>query len=358
MTINPTYQILTAWGSLFVVSLGRNVIEGFLGRLFGGRPLQAIGLVVITVLVVVLGGDWLLMRFGRTVPALVTAKQDAVEVQRDGSWTRALSIEARYTPRGIRTPAAVYIPAGAAVYDLVQPGQTIPIRCVPLAPTFCLLKYDSLREWGLRTAQEAVDRAQALFVLGLPIVILWLGIAEWTPERPVRRWISRGLFAAWAVALLLVIGRPESAAAGGARRQVAARIRDVHFVSEYGLLAPRIRIPLAYPYAVVQLALTPSGRRDTVVAVDAVDAVTANGLAPGAAFLVSYPETDPRTAALIGARREFREGNVTRNVSLTLGILLLLVAPVVVLEVAHGTRRRSPSPRTLTPPATPRVPTA
>ena len=29
MTINPAYQILTAWGSLFAVSLGRNVIEGF-----------------------------------------------------------------------------------------------------------------------------------------------------------------------------------------------------------------------------------------------------------------------------------------------------------------------------------------
>jgi hypothetical protein len=332
MTINPVYQILTAWGSLFAVSLGRNVIEGFLGRLFGGRPLQAIGLVVITVLVVVLGGDWLLMRFGRTVPALVTAKQDAVEVQRDGSWTRALSIESRYTPRGLRAPASVYIPTGAAVYDLVRPGQIIPIRCVPLAPAFCLLKYDSLREWGLRTAEEAVDRGQAMFVLGLPIVIFWLGIAEWTPERPVRRWISRGLFAAWAFALLFSVARPEVPAISGARRQVAARIRDVHFVPEYRLLAPRIRIPLAHPYAVVQLALTPAGRRDTVVAVDEVDAVTANGLAPGAAFLVSYPESDPRAAALIGARREFRDGNITRNFALTLALLLLLVAPVLGIE--------------------------
>ena len=358
MTINPAYQILTAWGSLFAVSLGRNVIEGFLGRRFGGRPLQAIGVVVITVLVVVLGGDWLLMRFGRTVPALVAAKRDAVEVQRDGSWSRAISIETRYTPRGIRTPAAVYIPTGAAVYDLVQPGQTIPIRCVPLAPTFCLLKYDSLREWGLRTALEALDRGQALFVLGLPIVIFWLGIAEWAPERPVRRWISRSLFAAWALALLFSVARPEGPAGSGTRRQVAARIRDVHVVSEYGLLAPRIRIPLAHPYAVVQLALTPAGRRDTVMAVDEVDAVTATGLATGAAFLVSYPESDPRAAALIGARREFRDGNVSRNVSLTLGILLLLVAPVVVLEFARGTRPMPPSPRTPTPPATLRAPTA
>lgn len=349
MTINPAYQILTAWGSLFAVSLGRNLIEGFLGRLFGGRPLQAVLFILVVASAIVLGGDWLLTRFGRTVPAAVAGKQDAVDVARDGSWTRAMSIEARYTPRGLKAPAPVYIPTGAAVYDLVQKGQTIPIRCVPLAPTFCLLKYDSLREWGLRTLEEALDRGQALFVLGLPIVIFWLGIAEWTPERPVRRWISRACFAGWALALLVSVARPERPAVEGPRREVAARVRDVHAVSEYGLLAPLIRIPLAHPYAVVQLALTPIGRRDTVVAVDVVDRTTAAGLAVGAAFLVNYPESDPRAAALIGARREFRDGNVTRNVALTLGLLLLLVVPVVLLEFARGTRRMPPSVQAPTP---------
>ena len=358
MTINPAYQIVAAWGSLFAVSLGRNLIEGFLARLFGGRPLQAVVFILVVVAAIVLGGDWLLTRFGRTVPAEVTGKQDAVDVARDGSWTRAMSIEARYTPRGLRTPAPVYIPTGAAVYDLVQKGQTIPIRCVPLAPTFCLLKYDSLREWGLRTLEEALDRGQALFVLGLPIVIFWLGIAEWTPDRPVRRWISRACFAGWALALLVSVARPERSASGGARREVAARIRDVHSVSEYGLLTPLIRIPLAHPYAVVQLALTPAGRRDTVVAVDEVDAATAKGIATGAAFRVSYPEADPRAAALIGARREFRDGNVPRNVSLTLGLLLLLVAPVVAVELTRGGRPMPPAARTTTPPAAPRAPTA
>ncbi len=344
MAVNPAYQILAAWGSLFVVSLGRNIIEGFMGRLFGGRPLQAVGFVVVVVTVVVLGGDWLLQRFGRTSPASVRGKQDAVEVQRDGSWTRAMSVEATYTPRGWSLPARVYIPVGAAVYDLVQRGQTIPIRCVPLAPTFCLLKYDSLKDWGLRTAEEALDRGQALFVLGLPIVIFWLGIAEWSPARPARRWISRLLFAGWALALLHQVAVPEREGAAGPPVEVTARVRDVHFVSDYGLLNPLVRIPLAHPYAVVQLALSPAGRKDTVVAVDQVDSITAIQLRPLGAFRVSYPASDPRAAGLLGARRAFRSGNVVNNVLLTLALLLLLVVPVVVLETVRGTAPRMPLP--------------
>jgi hypothetical protein len=351
MTVSPAYQILAAWGSIFAVTLGRNLIEGFLGRLFGGRPLQAVLSVLVAVAAIVLGGDWLLTRFGRTVPAIVTGKQDVVDVARDGSWTRSMSIEARYTPRGFRTPAPVYIPIGAAVYDLVQKGQTIPIRCVPLAPTFCLLKYDSLREWGLRTLEDGLDRGQALFVLGLPIVVFWLGVAEWTADRPVRRWISRALFAGWTVALLVTTMRSGSTQAGGARFQGAARVRDVRLVSSYGLLAPLITIPLAHPYAVVQLALSPNGRRDTVVAVDEVDSVTAAGITAGAAFLVSYAVTNPRDARLLGARRDFRDGNVRRNTLLTLGLLLLLVVPVVLLETtrAKASGQRVPS-RQPTPP--------
>jgi hypothetical protein len=340
MTVNPAYQILTAWGSLFAISFGRNVIEGFLGRVFGGRPLQAVFYVVGIGAIVVFGGNWLLMRFGRTVEAEVRGKQEVVEVQRDGSWTRETTVTAVYTPRGLAGRAPVQVPVGAAVYDLVRGGERIPIRCVPLLPTFCLLKYDSLPEWGLRALQSAVERGQALFVLGLPIVMFWLGIAEWNPERRVRRWISRLLFAAWAVALLHEAAVPERTAGSGPRRQVTARIRDIHYVSHYGLLNPLIRIPISHPYALVQLAVSPTGRGDTVVAMDAVDSLTATHLTVQASFIATYPASDPRAAELAGAGRRFRQGNVARNVLLTLALLLILVVPVVVLELARGSARQ------------------
>jgi hypothetical protein len=344
MAVNPAFQIMTAWGSLFAVSLGRNVIEGFLGRLFHGRPLQAVGFVVLVGAVVVLGGDWLLVRFGRTTAAAVVAKQDLVEVQRDGSWSRELTIQASYQPRGWSSRAVTTVPVGAAVYDLVQQGQQIPVRCVPLAPTFCLLKYDSVREWALRSIDRALDRDQSLFVLGLPIVVFWLGIAEWNAARPIRRWGSRLLFAGWAFLLLRAVAVPQGPAPSAGGSPVAARVRDVHFVSHYELLSPMIRIPLAHPYAVVQLALTPAGRRDTVVAVDLVDSVTAVQLQPARAFMATYPATDPRAATLNGARRDFRTGNVTRNVLLTLGLLLILVVPVVLIELTRAPVSPPPAP--------------
>ena len=226
----------------------------------------------------------------------------------------------------------------------MQAGQQIPIRCVPLMPTFCLLKYDSVREWAARTIARALDRDQALFVLGLPIVIFWLGIAEWNPARPVRRWVSRMLFAGWALLLVRAVATPDGPGPVTGGAEAAARVRDVHFVSDYELLSPLIRIPLAHPYAVVQLALTPAGRRDTVVAVDLVDSATAVELRPRAAFMTAYPSADPRAAALLGARRDFRDGNVTRNVLLTIGLLLILVVPVVLIELARGSAAPRPAP--------------
>jgi hypothetical protein len=76
--------------------------------------------------------------------------------------------------------------------------------------------------------------------------------------------------------------------------------------------------------------------------VDEVDGTTAAGIAAGAAFRVNYPESDPRAATLIGARRDFRDGNVPRNVGLTLGLLLILVLPVVGIELLSATRRAAP----------------
>jgi hypothetical protein len=143
------------------------------------------------------------------------------------------------------------------------------------------------------------------------------------------------------VALLADIARPQVPSEAGERSSGAARVTDVHFVSDYALLTPLVHLPLTHPFAVVQMAIAPAGRRDTVIAVDAVDSLAALGLEPGAAFLVTFPTNDPRAAELNGARRGFRQGNLQRNLLLTLGLLLLLVVPVLLLEVVRSRPRRS-----------------
>ncbi len=338
MTINPAVSILTAWGSIFLLSLGRNVLDGFLGRLFGGRPVQAIGFILAVVLAIVLGGDWLLMRFGRTVTARVERKDELIDVGRDGAWTRTLTVEASYRPRGWSSAATVYLPVGAPVHDLVRRGQEIPIRCLPLVPTFCLLKYDSLRSWMVRTIGNGLAGAQGLFLLGLPIVLLAAGNAG-AGRAPWRWWVGTGLFLVWAAVLVWRVTGAEPASPAVAAH-AAVRVRQVDFRSEVGLVSPYLHLHLPVPSAIVQLAVPVAGH-DTVIAVDQLDSAAVAGVRPGAAFLASHDRGDARSVRLDGGRRTFQRANRSREVAVALGLIALMALP---LAVAGVQRHQDPRP--------------
>jgi hypothetical protein len=66
---------------------------------------------------------------------------------------------------------------------------------------------------------------------------------------------------------------------------------------------------LEVPYQVVELLVPVRGGRDTVLAVDAVDSGSVNGLAHGARLPVRLDPASPRDAQLAGGTRRFLEAN-------------------------------------------------
>jgi len=259
---------------------------------------------------------------------------ETVDVARDGSWTRESRLGVSYEPRGWNSAALVSVPVAPTVYDLAQRGIGAKIRCIPLLPTFCLLRSDSLKDWGIRTLRQALAGGQALFLTGLFVTVFWLGLSEWTPERPIRRWLSRGLFAVWCGAMLYHVAVPEiPAELPASAPRVRARLHQVQILGEYTLPQPLLHIPRTAPFAVAELALVPAGARDSVVAVDGWDAANRSGARPGFAYEVRYPVASPRDAQLVGATRRFARRNVSRDVLLTVGLIVLLVGPVVVMEL-------------------------
>lgn len=333
MAVNPLFQLVAASGTLFAVTLGREVVQGFIGRLLSGRILQAMGFLLAIGLAVALGGQWVMGRFGQPVDAMVQGKHEVITVQKDGSWSRSNELDAAYNAGRHEGSLAVSVPVSPEVYDVARVGRAIPLRCMPLYQTLCLLKYDSVMEWEVRRVLALASGRETMFLLGLGLAVFWLGFAEWNAAQPAQRWLGRGLFAAWSVALLYVAARPAGPPpSSGSQVQGTARVTNLRSFSSYEFLQPLIAIGYSHPFVLAELTLAPAPGRDPVVAVDAVDAGSVPGLKVGATLPVTMPVADPRAARLIQGTREFVRGNVSKEVGLTLLLLLLVVGPVVVVD--------------------------
>jgi hypothetical protein len=336
--INPLFQLIAASGTLFAVTLGREVVQGFLSRLLSGRILQAMGFLFPIGLAVALGGQWVLGRFGQPANGVVQSKREAIEVQRDGSWSRVTELVARYNAGKQNGALEVTVPVSPEVYDVAPVGRVVPLRCMPLYQTLCLLKYDSVAEWEARRLLALATGRESMFLLGLGLAVFWLGFAEWDASKPGQRWLGRLLFASWSITLLYLTGRPNlPISPQGNLVRGQARVTGVRPFSSYEFLQP-LAIRYTHPFAVVQLALVPAPGRDPVIAVDAVDQSAASGFRVGAVVPVLAPAGDPRAARLADGTRAFARGNVPRELSLTALLLTLVVGPVILVELL---RRRS-----------------
>jgi hypothetical protein len=342
MAVNPIFQLVAASGTLFAVTLGREVIQGFIARLLSGRIVQAMGFLIAIGLAVALGGQWVLARFGQSVSGTVERKLETAEIQRDGSWIRTTELVATYNAGRHQGALEVTVPVSTEVYDVARVGKAVPLRCVPLFQALCLLKYDSVGEWEWRRALGLAGGRESMFLLGLGLAVFWLGFAEWDASRPGKRLLGRGLFAAWSAALLYSAAQPDQPAMpAGPLQQGAARVTSLRVFEKYEFLQPLLDLRYPHPFVVAELSFLPAPGKDPVLAVDGVDRAFAAGLRVGATVAVVVPVSDPRAARIAGASREFVRGNVPKEVGLTLLLLLMVVGPVILVE---RLRRRSVPP--------------
>lgn len=221
----------------------------FLARLvnwIAGRKLIPIWLLFGLIAAALVVGSLYLDTAGTVTPVKVLDKKEVINYGSNGSWNRNLSLHVEYLPTDELIPAQLTLGCDAATFDGLRVGQTVEARVLELGRHF---KFARLK-----------DRSTFSLVAGL------------FPSSPHGPW-----------------------------RQATAVVRDVRRVTEY---TRRRRRPsaLRWPFDIVQLDFAPEGRAGAVTAVDVVEAASVPNLKNGDSVQITWPEDDPRSAKIIGAR--------------------------------------------------------
>ena len=268
------------------------------------------------------GGSAWLDRSGTLITAEVAGKRERIVVGYEpmGEWDRYYEVTAAFDrPDGGRWQASVRVPGER--YDATRAGDSIEIRYLPQFPFLA------------RTSDRSTVTALAEFgsaLAAIPI-LAWLvvGIAGvWIAARigtiPVV-----AVSAAWAVAAWTMLFTLPSRT-GYRPMEVVAEVRAITLVNrspehvvQTRAHAGRFNNYLDVPYQVVQLAVPVRGGLDTVLAVDAVDSGSVQGLAHGARLSVELDPAAPRDAQLAGATRRFVEANRYHFLIPVLGCVVL-----------------------------------
>lgn len=290
----------------------------------------------------VIGGSLYLDAAGHPIDGLVKSKEARIELRREGDWRFSFQAAVVYRQDGglpettnfVADDSSVSLNLGAAQYDALREGAPVALKVLPLWRSITLMRLanTSTREWipwgwlaiglgavglgwlGYRLGRSragclVVLVAVALTAVGLPTLVIY------------REWRAM-----------------EDLSAKPLRAQ--ATVRKVTHVTEIDPLPCRngcgrrswdTEFDVPQQYDIVQMAFTPQGARDEVLAVDAADAGTAN-LAPEQTVAVAYAPADPRAVQILGATHSHHWRNMVAFAEISLGTLLLLALLVIFAE--------------------------
>jgi hypothetical protein len=176
----------------------------------------------------------------------VKDKRDVISYGKNGRWSRNLSLDVEYQPPEELTTTLLTLGCDAAAFDGLSVGQTVETRVLEFGGYF---KFARLK-----------DRSTSSLITGL------------IPRSPRGPW-----------------------------REATAVVREVNRITEYSYRRSGVS-QLRWPFNIVQLDFTPEGRTGTVTAVDVVEAASVPGLKNGDSVRITWPEDDPRSAKIVGAR--------------------------------------------------------
>jgi hypothetical protein len=253
-----------------------------------GRKLIPLWLLVTLIVASLIGASLYLDTAGAITPVKVVEKSDTINLGRNGSWNRNLSARVEYQSPGEIIPTSLWLGCNARTFDALQVGQTVEARVLDLGQIF---KFARLK-----------DRSS--FSL----------IADRVPRSPRGPW-----------------------------RESTAVISEVTHVTEYSTRRRSAQLP--WPFDIVQLSFTPDGREQPIIAVDVVESASAPGLVKGGTVRIVWPEDDPRSAKIKGAR----PGSPWANWFYGLGEILAIGAIVIAFFFVIGLRRRRRRAKERTP---------
>ncbi len=244
-----------------------------------GRKLIPLWLPFALLVVALASGSLYLDAAGVVTPVKIVDKRDVINLGRNGSWSRSLSVQVEYQSPDEIIPTPIGLRCDAGTFDALRVGQTVEARVLDLGRIF---KFARLK-----------DRSTFSF------------IRDRFPRSPRGPW-----------------------------REGTAVVSEVTHITEYS--SRRSTTILPWPFDIVQLRFTPDGKEQTVIAVDVVETASAPGLTKGQTVRILWPEDDPRSAKIAGAR----PGAPWANWFYGLGEILAIGAAGIALIALFGYIRR------------------
>ncbi len=241
MSIEGVIFLFLALGLPLIVIYWAALLVNWIAR----RRLIPLWLPFVLVVVVIVGGSLYLDNAGVVTPVKVVDKNEAINLGKNGNWNRNLSLQVEYQSPNELGSTSFTLGCDAQTFDAIRVGQTVEARVL---------------EWGqLFKFARLKDRSTFSLVTGL------------FPRSPRGPW-----------------------------REATAVISEVTHVTEYSSRRSTTQLP--WPFDIVQLSFTPEGKDHPVIAVDVVETASAPGLMKGGTVRIFWPEDDPRSARIQGAR--------------------------------------------------------
>ncbi|MDT8306175.1 MAG: hypothetical protein RRC07_09580 [Anaerolineae bacterium] len=314
--IRTTILIVAAVGGLL---LGLYVV----GRLLTWRrrdsPLPI--LLVIGGLGVLVGGVSLYLDAQPTVPGVVEAKAERIDVDDEGAWSHELTVRVRYTRPDTGTARSDDLGADPAIYDRVSTGDRVDVRFLHVG--------------GLISFARLSDRSTLSMLLGAatnPTFVIMLAIAGlfallWLlSTRPEWKVGFRTAFVLLFAVALVVQFLPQWRASRplrGTQATAVATVREVDRFTQVGGSDESEPAQLIQPFDLVEVTFVPADWREPVLAADIVDADSLS-LEQGGSVRVHYLEENPRTIRLEGGTRTYAWKNVLWSMGKAAAVLLVI----------------------------------
>jgi hypothetical protein len=347
------YVFLLSFGFL-LVPIVLLLIGKLIGRIIGVRS-GMFQLIFVLVIVggVVVAGSLYLDRAGRLINGRVTTKDERVRLRDQGDWQQDFQAGVAYRQDGgqpdpsylAEGDSTTSLKLGPAQFDQLREDSPVALKVLPVWRSLTLVRLanTSTREW--------IPWRWIAIVLGV-IALGWLAFKLGRSRIGCLVVLLIGAVAVVGVPTLLVYREwraSEDLAAKPLRAQ--ADVREVTQITRINPLACRNRcgdeseFDVQQQYNIVQMAFTPQGGRDVVLAVDAVDlgsvAINREGTLP-----IAYAADNPRAAQIIGATHTHHWKNMIGFVGVSLigllviGVVLMLLGGLGRL-FRRGTRGRS-----------------
>lgn len=307
-----------------------------LGRLLTWRrPRSALpGLLVIAGALALLGGISIYLDRQPTLPGVVEAKTETIDVDDDGGWSSVLRVRVRYTPPEQNAPRSNELSADAAVYDRLSVGDPVDVRHLHLG--------------GWLQFSRLSDRSTLSILFGLwpqllPLLFLvgLMGLLWWVVSATGHKRLVVPLFLVMVAFVLLINSVPQWQAVRplvGEQATAVATVRAIIRFTEVGGTDETQPEQLVQPFDLVQVEFIPEEWHDPVMAADMVDAGSLS-LTVGAPVTVHYLLDQPRTLRLEEGTRSYAWKNTLSSIAGMAFLLLVLLAVLFAGRIFRRMRR-------------------